>query len=155
VPANLNPHLQRKLHMNINDAFPSKYLSAADIGDSKPTVIIAGFEMIDLETDDGMESKPFLTFKGAKKGMILNKTNANAIQDLYGFDTDAWIGKAIKLIVTRVDYQGRRVPALRIDPPDRTTAAPGMREQAPPAPPKMAAQVPPGHPAAFDDEVPF
>lgn len=140
--------------MNINEAFPSKYLSAADLGDKTPIVIIAGFEMIELEGDHGTEVKPFITFEKTKKGMILNKTNANAIQDLYGPDTDAWLGKAIKLVVARVDFQGRRVSAIRIDPPDRTTTAPGMREQAPPAPPKMVAQVPPGHPD-FQDEVPF
>ena len=50
---------------------------------------------------------------------MLNKTNANMISEIAGSDeTEDWTGIPVCLFVTRVDYQGKRVDALRIDYPD-------------------------------------
>ena len=97
--------------MDINDAFPSVYLKAADLKGNKVTVVIDACEKALV----GEDEKPILTFSGKDKGLVLNKTNANRIASLYGPNTDDWIGKEIKLYPTKVDFQGGLVDAIRVD----------------------------------------
>jgi len=49
--------------MDINAAFPSKYLKAADLQSKHVGVVIDGIQMEDL----GDDSKPVLYFKGKQK----------------------------------------------------------------------------------------
>lgn len=100
--------------MNIQEAFPSKYIKAADLNDQNVRVIMERVEMEDIG-DDG--DKPVLYFRGKSKGMVMNKTNSNNIAIVYGDETDDWVGKEIILYPTMVDYQGRSVPAIRVRPP--------------------------------------
>lgn len=123
--------------MNINGAFPSNYLKAADLQGRRALVTISHVTMEDI----GDDHKPVLYFAGKEKGMVLNRTNANAIAEITGGEeTEAWTGKAIVLFSTKVDFQGRRVDAIRVDRP-----APGQAAAAPPPPP----------PPITVDDVPF
>ena len=101
--------------MKSTDVFPSNALRAADLGTASPVVTI---ENVTLETfDDGQ--KPAVHFKGKDKPLILNKTNWNTIVEITGEeDSDNWTGKKIRLYVTKVEYQGKRVPAIRVDAVD-------------------------------------
>lgn len=100
--------------MHINEAFPSKYVRAADLKNSEVTVVIA---TVDVENISPTERKLVMTFQGKQKGMVLNKTNANRIAYVYGNDTDDWIGKEIVLYPEMVEFQGRMVEAIRVKPP--------------------------------------
>ena len=149
--------------MNIDQAFPSDYVKAADLkGQDVPVVMReVTFEKV------GDDQKPVLYFQGAQKGMVLNKTNANTIKDMYGAETAAWIGQTIVLFPMKVDFQGRLVDAIRckavvgvVQPPlasgvpagaplQPTAAAPAFSETNPP---------PPTDPLSSDldgDEIPF
>ena len=109
--------------MKANDVFPSNFLKAADIQGHEPIVTIDRVEM--QEVGDG--NKPVVYFKGKERGIVLNKTNFAAIEDITGEpDTDQWAGHKVKLYVAKVEYQGKRVPAIRIDNagPTRTAPAP-------------------------------
>lgn len=132
--------------MNINEIFDSKYLRASDLKDKQPVVTITQIEMAKMQ--DGA-NKPCIYVNNNPKALVLNKTNATMIGKLYGNETDAWIGKKIKLITAWVEYQGDTVQAIRIRPPSEAThtfdAAPADDALVPPR----------GHPAALDDEVPF
>ena len=113
--------------MNINGAFPSSYLKAADLAGRRALVTISHLKMEDV----GDEHKPVLYFTGKEKGLVLNRTNANVIIDITGTDeTDGWCGKAIVLYVAKVDFQGRRVDAIRVDYQQAVIPTP-----APPPPP--------------------
>ncbi len=101
--------------MKMSEAFPSKYINAADLGERSHPVIIANVEMETL----GEDRKPVLYFQGRKKGLALNKTNGGRIALLYGDDTDDWIGKEITLVAAEVDFKGDTVMAVRIKPPPR------------------------------------
>ena len=137
--------------MDINAAFPSNYLKAADLqGRSIPVTI----SRVDVETV-GDDRKPIVYFQGKEKGLVLNKTNATTIAMLYGQETDNWSGAAIKIFPTQVDFQGRQVAAIRVrmEPPKQSNTAPAAvaaPENSAPAPHN---DQPLGQ--EIDDEIPF
>jgi hypothetical protein len=65
------------------------------------------------EMQDG-NRKPCLYFQEQDKGLVLNRTNANAIAAIHGDDTDAWSGHRVQLISVPVEFQGKQVDAIRI-----------------------------------------
>src|ERR1017187_8912967 len=96
--------------MRISSAFPSDYLKASDLQGHNVTVAISRVEMREI----GGEPKPILYFHGKERGMVLNKTNANKIAEIFGDDTDDWEGGEVILYEAMVDFQGKTVPAIRI-----------------------------------------
>lgn len=108
--------------INMNEAFPSKWLKADDI-DRETIVTISDVTMESIGDD---ERKPVVWFQGYDKGMVMNKTNANNVSALYGPDTDAWLGKPMTLTTAMVDFQGRSTRALRLYPPPRPRTAPAQ-----------------------------
>jgi hypothetical protein len=63
-------------------------------------------------------SKPVIHFVGKEKQLVCNKTNWNAIVEATGEDdSDNWNGLRIQLVVALVDFQGKRVPAIRVQAP--------------------------------------
>jgi hypothetical protein len=46
--------------------------------------------------------------------MVLNKTNAKKITEVYGDDTEDWVDGQISLFSTMVEFQGDTVAALRV-----------------------------------------
>ena len=105
--------------MKIGSAFPGQYIKAADLQGKRVQVVI---DRVDME-DIGGETKAVLHFQGKERGLVLNKTNANAVWGITGTDeTDDWGGTAITLYPSKTDFQGKRVDCIRIDPPDRPQA---------------------------------
>ena len=100
--------------MRVSDAFPSKFLKADDLKGQTAQLTIDHVEMDDV----GDDRKPIAYFQGAKKGLVLNVTNARAIAALAGDDMNAWGGMPIELFSTPVSYQGRMVDAIRVRPLD-------------------------------------
>jgi hypothetical protein len=134
---------------NINDAFPSNYLKASDLGGNQPVVTIdrVAFEPVGREK----EMKPILYFAGKEKGLVLNKTNAKNIAHLCGsFQTEDWTGFAIRLYSANVEFQGDTVEAIRVK------AAPvnGAARHAPAAVARPVEPEPPMDPIT-DDDIPF
>lgn len=115
--------------MKLNEVFPSNYLKADDLKGARPTVVIKEAQMELL----GKENKLILYFENKDKGMVCNKTNAGRISDLYGDDTEDWIGKPILLTSEYVDFQGKSMKALRVQPPASARGA-----SSPAAPPASA-----------------
>lgn len=113
--------------MRIGTAFPSKYLKAEDLGDNRAVVTIRAVEFEDIGSDDG--HKAVVYFKGRNKGLVLNRTNANTITEIAKTDeTDDWSGVSVVLYATKVDYQGKRVSAIRVDAPKPKAAPKPVRE---------------------------
>ena len=131
--------------MRTNEAFPGNFLKAADLQGKRVTVTIAKVVLEDI----GDETKPVLHFVGKEKGLVLNKTNANMIAEITGTDEmDDWAGAAIVLYPTKVDFQGKRVDATRIDYPakDSVTGKPRPKATKPEPAPSLDAD---------DDPIPF
>ena len=97
--------------MDINQAFPSKFLKAADLGTHTPTVEI---QRVDLETMPDGNVKPVITFKGKDKGLVLNRINSATIAGAYGNETDQWTGKHIELRSEKVQGPSGIVDGIRV-----------------------------------------
>ncbi len=137
--------------MNIDTAFPSKYLKASDLAGKTVRLKITRIEIEKL----GEDLRPVLSFEKTERGLVLNKTNANRLS--MGFktrETDDWIGQVIEAYPDMVDYQGRLVEAIRVRVPARGAPAP---QQNAPVNPQPAA--PPAaetdYGAELDDSIPF
>lgn len=102
--------------MKLNEMFPSNLLKAQDVTDAggEMPLTIESVELKEFDGDNGAkERKPIIHFKEGKQ-MVCNKTNGNAIAELYGDDTDGWLGKELILVVRDVDFQGKSTPAIRV-----------------------------------------
>lgn len=125
--------------MKQSDVFPSNYLRAADLNGAEPVVTIRA---VQVETF-GDESKPIVFFQGKEKGVVLNKTNWNSLVEITGEDdSDNWTGHRVKLISVKVEYQGKRVPAIRMERAPKNGSTP-----MPPPPPPVE--------APSDEDIPF
>jgi hypothetical protein len=100
--------------MNINNAFPSKWLKSGDVEEDDLILTISRVAMEDIGQGENQENKPVLYFEETEKGMVLNKTNAEAISRLHTPETDNWIGKKIAIFATEVDFAGKQTLALRV-----------------------------------------
>ena len=124
--------------MDINAAFPSKWLKAPDLGGQDVTVDMA--HVVKEEVGQGTEGevKPVLYFDGQQKGLVLNKTIAKTIQGLYGSEPAAWAGRPITLFPTTTTYQGEVKDCIRAKAPTGTVAA--LASPPPPPTPPPASE---------------
>ncbi len=134
--------------MRMSQAFPSTYLKAADLDDEKWVVTIEEIKMELVGQGEDQTHKPVAYFRELEKGLVLNKTNGTAISTIYGDESDDWSGQRITLFSTWVDFGGKQVEAIRVEPRRPAKAAPA----APAAPdvPQHAGEGPPP-----SDDVPF
>jgi len=128
--------------MNINHAYPSKYLKAYDLQGRAVTVTIESVAVEELGRE--REQKPVVYFVGKTKGLPLNKTNMRVIAGLAGPETDDWPGVAFVLYPTQTEMAGETRDCIRIKP-----LAPAKAARLVP-PPVVVPLVP-----VSDEEVPF
>jgi len=100
--------------MRATDAFPSKYLKAADV---KTKAIIAAISYVEMELvgqGQDQKQKPVLYLEG-QKPIVLNRTNFEAIEHAFG-DTEHWPGHKIKIWCAPTRFQGKAVDGIRVEP---------------------------------------
>lgn len=131
------------------NAFPSRFFRASDLPDEGLVVMI---EKVALEpVADGEEPKLTASFVNQTKRLVVNKTNAESIAAIVGSDdVDDWPDHEVKLVKARVDFRGKRVDAIRIDPPPPRGSK--SRKRARSAPPQTDPDDP--LPREDDDEAP-
>lgn len=101
--------------MKLNEAYPSKYLTAEDLDGRDITVTIEDVTLENMGQGQKKENKLMITMVGKKKAFICNKTNANTIAKILGSDdTDDWIGKKIIIGPREVEFQGEMVMSIRV-----------------------------------------
>lgn len=135
--------------MNIEEAFPGNYIKAADLKGRDASVTIAAVEF--EQVGDG--SKPVVYFRNKDRGLVLNKTNARVIADIYGPETDNWISQPITIYPTRTDYQGKMVDAIRIRYPNDIAPQQGQQSQQTQQNNGFRGET--ENPAPIDDEIAF
>lgn len=116
--------------MKSSDVFKGNFLKADDLQNRRVRVTIMSVEMEDIGHDDKKERRAVAHFVGKEKGLVLNKTNWSILEEVCAsHDSDDWIGVIITLHVVKVDYQGKRVPAIRVsDVAGETTLPPKARQ---------------------------
>jgi hypothetical protein len=130
--------------VDVNEIYKSNsdYIKAEDIGNNMWTMTI---KTADVKRFDDGSCKIILTFHGWEKCLPLNVTNARAISEMHGHNSDAWIGRQIMLMSMPVDYQGKTVLGIRVRAPV-PVAAPGGPTPAPSQPSYQAQQHSPQRP---------
>lgn len=98
----------------LNQMFPSKWLTAADLEDGECTFTIRAVTQEEIGQGEEAEIKWVVWLKEVAKGIVLNKTNATSLANCFGDDTDDWIGKQAVFYPTEVSFSGRMVEAIRI-----------------------------------------
>ena len=78
--------------------FPGRFIKAGDFGGRDVTVQISAIDLEDLPSDKGGDkTKGIISFSGAKKKLVLNRTNGECLKAMFGRDTGDWIGKRVTL----------------------------------------------------------
>jgi hypothetical protein len=128
----------------LSEIYGGNYMKAEDIKDrGDVNVTIAGVSITEME--DG-KKKAVLAFKNTDKTLPLNITNANMVEELLGSDdTDDWEGRRICLYTCKVDFQGKRVLAIRVK---EAAAKSNGRPATPPPPARVSEEL-------TDEDVPF
>lgn len=136
--------------MNINQAFPSKYIKASDLDDKTINVTIADIKIEQVGQD--RDTKPVAYFKGKTKGLVLNKTNSRKIASLAGSpETDDWVGVEIAIFPTETEFAGETVECIRVKAPKSTN---GTRRVVP-DPLPVDDPMPRTAPPVDDSDIPF
>lgn len=121
---------------NWRDSLPSNWLKAADF--EKPALMTIKRFSVETVGDD---KRPVVWFVESDKGLSLNITNGNMIEEICGTaDPSKWAGRKVVLFKTKTDYKGERVDCIRVRAPK-----PGSVPEAPE----------PDEQRDADDSVPF
>jgi hypothetical protein len=130
--------------MRSTDVFKGAFLKADDLQNKSIKATIEDVRMEDI----GEDRRAVVHFVGKEKGLVLNKTNWSILEEVCGSgDSDDWAGYTITMHVVKVDYQGKRVPAIRVSDERGATVAP-VRASRPAVDDAPAGDV-------TDDDIPF
>ena len=98
--------------MDYKEIYRSKFMKADDLNGRSATYTVSGC----LAEDVGNNTKLVLAFSETDRPLVLNTTNATAMAELHGPETDGWEGKKVKLIPSTTQFQGKTVKCTRISP---------------------------------------
>jgi hypothetical protein len=111
--------------MDVMLGFLSQYISAAELVGKKPvtmTIDRVGLEKVEsmkIGDDEGngkVKDRVIVYFRESKsgRGWLLNRTNCEALKELWGRETDNWIGKRVTLHATTVRVGKKMEPGIRV-----------------------------------------
>lgn len=107
--------------MKMSEMFPGKWLKKEDVP-APVTATISRVTREEVNADNGgKEMKVVLAFAEPNlKPMILNVGNAVALTELYGDDSDHWLGKRVEVYTDpNVMFGGKRIGGLRLRAPSQ------------------------------------
>jgi hypothetical protein len=107
--------------MKISEAFPTKYISAADLrrAGTKPDT---QFIIKKVELEENLEPKtfkpvkiPIVYFMGQSKGHRLRKSEHKRVVKAFGDDAEQWVNQVVNLhqVGTQVGDGVRMIPAQK------------------------------------------
>lgn len=138
----------------IHEMLESKFLKKEDVGGGVLYTINAVVQKNVAKEGADPEYKWAMCFVENDKPLVLNSTNIQLCQAIFGSDdTDDWLNKPIVLYTDpNVSFQGKVIGGIRVRKPKPrpATAAPAAAPIAPPPPPPptVGAEV-------YDDDIPF
>ncbi len=107
-----------------NRSYAGQYLTSVQI--DRPVAV----KIASLQTDTvkywQKGAKPaervVLKFEGKDQGMVVNKTNFKKLAEMFGWDSDGWVGKEITLATVQKEAFGRIVDSIEV-----RSVAPGVQ----------------------------
>jgi len=105
-------HSEETTMVDVSKMYESKTIKCADLNGRKRKMTIEAVE----NERFGEDSKLVMYFKGAQKGLVLNKTKCMSCAAAFGNDTDNWAGHELYLYPTKVAYQGQMVDSIGVEP---------------------------------------
>lgn len=95
--------------------FATNFIAAVEFGTKEPTLKIESVQLEELADEKGVNKTRWVVrFQGAKRGWVLNLTNAQLLAALWGRDTDGWVGHAVTLGAEQVRLGKDMVPGIRV-----------------------------------------
>jgi len=120
--------------MKRGDAFQSTFLKTSDLAGQEHECTIREVIMEVVEKEDDRETqKPIVYFEGKRKGLVLNVTRWDVLEEMYGEDTDDWLGKPVIVFPDTTRYKGKRVACMSLRIPKGSELS-GSQEEEPPPP---------------------
>jgi hypothetical protein len=101
---------------NYLEMYDSKWLRCADLEGEDRVMTIEKVKAGTVGQGEDAEAKPIIWFVGVRTPFAANKTNGKTISNLYGRDTENWVGKSVTLFPTTTEYGGEMVECIRIRP---------------------------------------
>jgi hypothetical protein len=128
-----------------DELYGSRFLAAADLKGP----VNATIERVETETftrpGERDKTKVVVYFKGGKKGMVINKTNAANLAASFGKAFSNWVGKRVTIRPEQTMFGGKPTSGLRLYPLNGGDRSGYQLSTGPVTPPE-----PPPH-----EEVPF
>jgi hypothetical protein len=100
--------------MRVNEMYPGKYLKSDDAKAAPIVATIADVQQELVGQGQDQKEKWVLHLEG-QRPLVLNRTNAEALEEAFG-DSDDWPGHKVKIRCARVDFGGKKVDGLRVEP---------------------------------------
>lgn len=110
--------------MDMGLGFLGTYITAAELVGKEPTLTIERVALEKVESlkstdDDGggkMKDRIIVYFKEARggRGWLLNRTNAECIKELWGRETEEWVGHRLTLHTMTVRVGPKMEPGIRV-----------------------------------------
>ena len=139
--------------MDMRKQFPSKWLSADDLGNREFTMTIRDVKVENMSPQEGQDNKPVIYFENAKKGLSLNVTNNQTLMGAFGPESDDWVGKEVTLYAVDTRFKGKATRGVRVRLPAQAPATEQFDPPADPWGPSAADDSRSG--TNLDDEIPF
>jgi len=117
VSRNEDDEIFGTLTLNGKPLFESAWLKACDLCGRDANVVIESVERCEVfnRRKNAKEFKVALMFKGKKKGLICNKTNAESIGKATGItEAQQWIGQQVTLYPTKCKVSGKITDCIRV-----------------------------------------
>lgn len=110
--------------MDYGLGFLGEFITAAELIGKEPTLTIGSVKLEKVESlkkgdDDGggkLKDRIVVYFKESKsgRGWLLNRTNAECLKEMWGRETNDWVGKRVTLFTQRVKVGPKIEPAIRV-----------------------------------------
>ena len=90
------------------------YIKAEDLAGKAVRVTIERVSIEEIKSDGKTEKKLVAHFVGKDKGLVLNRTNADTLNEIFGTDDyDEWTGPIV-LFPDTTKFGGKTVPCVRL-----------------------------------------
>jgi hypothetical protein len=98
-----------------DDIYGSKFFGVTDLKEGEPRLKIGKVEIVELREKNGTTKRKYvILFEGVEKGLVINKTNARKLAEVYGKQSSKWIGQIVQLYAEETSFgKGVRVRPMR------------------------------------------